>query len=420
MHPPTVKTTLQYSVALIAFVGLLGAIWMVGRDGLSARFAEDALDRNLLVSADRAIALNNLSPEAFYARASLYRKSGRIADAIRDLERAVSLKSGDYFLRLELGYARYQSGDIKGATLDFEAATRLAPFYAQPRWYLGNMLLEAGQLDEGFAELRRAVTSDPSYLPQAIQLATAAFDGDPVSIVKAVKTESWGSRLVLARHLIQHGHLSPAMELFRTGKDIPTADLRSLQSELQAAKQFAEAHEVWLIEKGIDRSQANEGSISDGGFEREIAADSIGFTWQIDPRLEKIRISRDFNEFHSGTSSLRVVYDGNSQPSVKVASHLVLVESDKNYRLSFAAQTKKMVTGGLPVVMITDATSGRVLGQSSALPEGSSGWKEYLVELKTGPETKAVLLSMQRSGCSSSPCPAFGEVWFDDFKLQKQ
>ena len=68
--------------------------------------------------------------------------------------------------------------------MDFEAAVRLAPFYAQPRWYLGNMLLQAGRLDEGFAELRRAVKSDPSYLPDTIQRATEAFAGDSGAIAK--------------------------------------------------------------------------------------------------------------------------------------------------------------------------------------------------------------------------------------------
>ena len=211
------------------------------------------------------------------------------------------------------------------------------------------------------------------------------------------------------------------MELFRAGKDMPADDVRALLSELLTAKRFADAYEVWLVKKGIDRSQSKETtSISDGGFESEIDPDATGFEWQLERRLERIRASRDSKEFHNGGYSLRVDYDGNSNPSTKVVSQLVLVEPNTDYRLSFAAQTGDIVTGGLPLITVTDATDGHLLAQSSALPEGTSSWRNYEVDCKTAPDTRAVMISIQRGGCSSSPCPAFGRVWFDDFSWRSR
>jgi hypothetical protein len=278
------------------------------------------------------------------------------------------------------------------------------------------MFLQAGSLDEGFAELRRAVKSDPSYLPDTIQRAAEAFDGDPGAIVKAVGTESSQTRFALARYFIQHDNIPAAMELFRAGKDMPADDVRALLTELLTAKRFADAYEVWLAKKGIDPSRSKETpSISEGGFENEIEPDAIGFEWQLERRLERIRANRDSHEFHSGGYSLRIDYDGNSNPSTKVISQLVLVETTTDYRLSFAAQTGDMVTGGLPLITITDATDGHLLAQSSGLPGGTSSWRNYEIDCKTTGNTQAVIIGIQRAACSSSPCPAFGHVWFDDF-----
>lgn len=389
----------------------------MGRDGLSRLAAKDALDHELMASADEAVSLNRTSPEAYYARASLYRKSGHTPEAIKDLERAADLSRGDHFLRLELGYTRYQAGDIKGATLDFEAATQLAPFYAQPRWYLGNMLLQAGRVDEGFAELRRAAKSDPAYLTDTIQLATEAFGGDPSAIVKAVNPESSQTRLALERYFIQQDNIPAAMELFRAGKDMPPADLHALLSELLTAKRFADAYEVWLeTTASVDRPTSKDApSISNGGFEGEINSGAMGFDWQLGRLQETTRVSRDSKEFYGGGHSLRLDYDGDSNPTTSVVSQLVLVEQNKNYRLSFAAQTKDMVTGGLPLITITDAADGHVLAKSRALPEGTTSWRNYELDCKTAPDTRAVVIGIQRVACSSNPCPAFGRVWFDDF-----
>jgi tetratricopeptide (TPR) repeat protein len=392
----------------------------VGRDGLSNKFVKDALDREQLVLADKAISLNKSNPDAYYARAVLYRKNGQTSEAIKDLERAVELRSRDHFLRLELGYTRYQAGDIKGATVDFEAAVRLAPFYAQPRWYLGNMLLQAGSRDEGFAELRRAVRSDPSYLPDTIQRATEAFAGDASGIVKAVGTDSADTRLALERYFIQNDNLAAAMELFRTGKDMPADDARILLSDLLNAKRFADAYEVWLVVKGIalpPRKQTP--TLLDGGFESEIEPEAIGFAWrQIDHGPEKIRALRDSKEYHNGSYSLRVEYDGNSNPATTVVSQLVLVEPNTEYRLDFVAQTKDIVTGGLPLITVTDATDGHLLTRSNALPGGTDHWQNYEVHCRTSSTAEAVIIGIQRAQCSSTPCPAFGRAWFDDFTWQ--
>src|SRR5437762_9495085 len=157
--------------------GLIGVLvcvlgmWNAGRAGLSAALSDYGTRNRLPAPAAEAVRLSPLDPEARLSRASILLKVGRIADAINDLENAVTLRPGDYILWLELGHAREQSGDEEGALAAFKEASRLAPNYARPHWELGHLQLRAGRLDQAFAEFRLAAQSRPALLPEVINLA---------------------------------------------------------------------------------------------------------------------------------------------------------------------------------------------------------------------------------------------------------
>ena len=48
---------------------------------------------------------------------------------------------------------------------------KLAPSYAYPRWYLGNLLLRTDRYEEGFAELQRASEENGQFQSQLFNLA---------------------------------------------------------------------------------------------------------------------------------------------------------------------------------------------------------------------------------------------------------
>ena len=89
--------------------------------------------------------------------------------------------------------------------------------------------------------------------------------------------------------------------------------------------------------------------------------------------------------------------------------------------MSFYARTENVKTGGPPVVVVSDASGpdARVLAQTPALPQGTNAWQEYEVEFAAPLKTEAVLVSVRRQSCETSPCPMFGRVWLDDFSLRK-
>ena len=107
--------------------------------------------------------------------------------ALAEYEKAVSLSPSDYRFWMSLGAAREQAGDIARAEPALRQAVALAPSYAYPRWYLGNLLLRSGRYDEGFDELRKAGEAAPEELrPQMFNLIWQIYGDDFESMRKAV------------------------------------------------------------------------------------------------------------------------------------------------------------------------------------------------------------------------------------------
>ena len=103
-----------------------------------------------------------------------------------------------------------------------------------------------------------------------------------------------------------------------------------------------------------------------------------------------------------------------------MVSQLVLVTPETRYRLNFAARTESLVSGGLPLVVLKDATSDRPkIAQSGLLSQGTQGWREYSIDFDTTDTTVAITVNIQREPCSSNPCPIMGRAGFDNFSIKR-
>lgn len=422
---------ISYLLAACCLLACLSLTWLSARAGASRLFSgfvvkasmlPETEPESLLPSAEEASRLTPRDPEAFRARGVAYLAMGKAADSAREYEHAAALRPQHYLLWLDLGRARDQADDLEGAIVALREAVRLAPFFAQPRWQLANVLFRAERYQEAFPELRLAIAGDPTLLPLGLELAWAASGGDVRSVEQLIQPTNSNARLTLARFLAKHGKALEAVELFRGTGGINEADQRALLVELLATKKYSAAYDVWASGRaGIDSSNHGVGLVTDGGFEGKISRNDPGFGWQANWQISTVRIMFDDKEKHEGKQSLRFEWNGNSNPVSQLLTQLIVVEPNAHYRLRFSALTKDIVSGGLPVIAVSDASSAEyhLLGQSSPLKETEREWHDYEVEFKTGEATEAVLVSLQRQPCPNTPCPIFGRLWLDAFSLQK-
>ncbi|HEV7858169.1 MAG TPA: tetratricopeptide repeat protein [Pyrinomonadaceae bacterium] len=347
--------------------------------------------------------------------------AGELAAANLHYEEAVRLSPRDYRLWIELGLARERAGDAARGEQALRRGVELAPAFASPRWFLGNLLLRAGRTDEAFNELREACQSDESLRAQTINLAWHVYGEDTEALLKAVGDSS-AARARLAAYLSGRGESVEAMRLWSdlnaTEKQEQRETGEALMKSMLDAKQYLFALELERGLAGADANIPNIGEVRNAGFESEVALGGAHpFEWHI-KNPPQARIEIDAAQKHSGGHSLRVVFNARTYADF---SQLVPVEPATSYRFECFVRTAELQSVSLPLIEIVDETDGRVLAASAPLPAGNHEWQPLSIfNFKTGPQTQAVTIRTNREPCTAGAgCPILGTVWYDDFRLQR-
>jgi hypothetical protein len=414
------QTPIRLLLLLLAIGLCVWAITATARLGLSRIFVKYSLTTGNLMVAEKAIEMAPKDADTHRARAAVSTLF-QPAESAMELERAVALRPVDYSQWVELGLVRDQLGDQTGALAAFDEAVKHAPFYAVPRWQRGNLLLRMGRYDSGFADLNQAAQSNPEYIPSFIDLAWNLSHGDPKVVEQLVQVNSKTAHTTMAKFFANHGKPQEAMSQLQAAGSVDDDTRRQLIDALLGKESFSEAYQVWCAANGLESAGPQSGTqILDGGFEGTLNFDEGGFSWHIPSRLQSAKVSLDSSQPQTGAKNLRIEFAGDSNPGAGLVSQLILVEPARHYKINFAARSQNIVTGGLPFLTVTDASgSHKTLGQSPHLSKGTTNWSVMSLEFTTQPMTKAVVLTIQREGCSTSPCPIFGAISLDSFSIEQ-
>jgi hypothetical protein len=363
----------------------------------------------------QAVQLTPMDPESHLASAEMLNRAGQPAESILEVEKAIALRPSDYSLWLALGLLRDQNGDTTAALAAFDEAVKRAPFYAQPRWQRGNVLLRSGQYEAAFKDLNQASRSEPELIPNLIDLAWSMSKGDPKLTEQLAQVDTDRRRIAFARLLVRHGNATESLAQFKAIRLVPGEIRGELLGQLLAKDAFKEAYEIWKS----DQPGNTESLIHDGGFEAPLTFDQGGFGWRVTRTMPGVTLAVDSSKTHTGSKSLRLEFTGDSTAESPVVSQLILVEPSRRYRISFAARPENVVSGGLPIVAIKAAGANSQLGHSPPLSKGTRDWEVLSFEFDVPGQTTAIFVSVQRENCATSPCPAFGSIWLDSFSVKQ-
>jgi len=341
--------------------------------------------------------------------------------AVAEFQRAVQLRPRDYYLWMMLGVTEDQNGDQQTALFALQQSVSLAPTYAKPHWQLGNLLLRMNQIDQAFAELRRAASESSELLPNVIDLAWGVYDGNVNTVLTIVPPETDAARLELAIFFARHQQSSIAADQFLAARAAPARKAEVLLAELLTARAFGDAYRVWARMHGLPATEAT-GAIRDAGFESPITVDEAGFGWQIAPDVTNVTMSIDESVHQSGARSLRVDFHGDSNPQSPLLTQIILVKPSTHYHLGLAALTKDFVSAADPVITLTDSSDpeNAVLAKSTALRSDANVWRDFTTDFTTSANTQAITLTLTRQACTNNPCPAIGTLWLDSLSIESR
>jgi tetratricopeptide (TPR) repeat protein len=402
----------------LAIAGCLMAIRAALTYGAAHVLITYSLSSGNVAAARKATQLTPNNAEAHFAGAAVLSLSGAPDQSTAELDQAAALRPADYSLWMQLGLLRDQTGDTVGALLAFDEAVKRAPYYAQPRWDRGNVLVRSQQYDAAFKDLTEAAQSNPELMPGLIELAWGLSRGDVKLTEQLAQINTEKMRIAFAKLLVRKGRAQDAIAQFGGAANVPESLKQELTDQLIGKGAFKEAFEVWRGGQGISQGNGSPGpSIYDGGFEGTLSFGEGGFAWRVPRDLQATSISLDSSQPHSGVRSLRIEFGGNSNAAI---TQLILLAPATHYRINFAARSQEVVTGGLPYLAVSDASGDlKRLGQSVPLAKGTTNWQPYSFEFTTTSSSSAVVLSLQRENCSTSPCPIFGSVSLDSFSIEQ-
>ena len=419
--PAKVLATLTLLLALLASWFVVR--WYVGNT--IAEYFQPETHR--LETAQMAVGLAPNDPLPHWRLGNLAQKElppDQISLVVTEYGKAVSLSPNDYRLWMEFGQALEQAGQFEKAEKALREAVKLAPSYAYPHWYLGNLLLRTDRYPEGFAELQRASGANDQFLNQLFNLAWQVNKDDFDSLGAAVGNTP-GVRAAFSDYLTKRAHYDEGLRFWNTLSETEKRESRlaadSIISTLVANQRYHQAMEVWNEVAPGPTYYADLGHILDRGFEDNLAhGPGAVFGWQVQSNSQ-VQVGIDANQGHTGNRSLRVFFQVRAHIDAINVSQLVPVKPNSEYDFECYLKTEKLESAETPVVVIANAADDSMLAGSVTAPSGTNNWQRISLSFKTSEKTEAIKVRMLRNSCPDSPvCPIFGTVWYDDFDLKSR
>ena len=397
-------------LCLIALIATSAA-----RHGISNYYADKAFLVESLSFSENAISYQPRNPYAYRSKGMILFTNKDYDGAAEAFENAIKLRENDYLLWLHLGLCREKLGQFDAAVAAYERAIVLAPSYSQPKYNLGLTQFNRGRYDGAFRILSEAAANDIELYPSLLDLADTAFRNDPHAIENAVRASSYDAKKVVVGYLIGKNLMTDNIRSFLLSSELDKKDRDGFIRSLINRGDFQIAREVWLTTVNFDAADRNQ-LIFDGGFEKTNESDEIGFGWKIDQTASALVVRVSEKEFRSGARSLVLKFAGDVELNRRLISQLTHVLPRRKYRLTFFFRSAEMISAGPPAVVVSDAMSNKTLARSAVIQTTQAEWKESVVDFEVS-DTQAVVISLQRPSCTSSPCPLFGELSLDDFSL---
>jgi hypothetical protein len=307
-----------------------------------------------------------------------------------------------------------------------EAALRaaLAAVPQSPRaaWRLANFLLQQGRQEESYPFFRTAASADVSLLDSLLELSWKLLD-DPLRIYDDLVPRDSASRVTYLYFLIlKKQQLRAAYPVWE--RIVPIRNEAAVHvgetyvAALAAAGMGDLAEQGWRdLNAGLDPPSPADERIVNGDFERPLR--NAGLDWRIETG-PGYRVSLDNFEANSGSRSLRVDFDGTTNPEFAAVYQWVPVEPNTEYALMADMKTANLSTssGAFLWLGTRAAPAGESWEQSTPELVGSTPWTRETLTVQTGPGTRVLSIQLCRHQSTKLNNLLQGTVWLDGVSLR--
>ena len=340
--------------------------------------------------------------------------------AVADLERAIKddpLSAHDW---MDLAAAYEDAGDIPRARAAFERAKSVYPSSGEVAWLYGNFLLRRQEYDAGYAQVQRAVNSDPTLLPLAITRTWRANQDVQILLDRVIPPN--GSGYFQALDFLATNHQLDAalvvwQRLLAQGKPIALSRAFPFLTELIQQERSEDARRVWLealAAAGLPHEPPrNHSLVWNGDFSQDFANGGLDWHWD-----GPAGVMVDFDSVPSGRSgrSLRLDFSGGINVDLLDPYQYVPVEPSRAYRFHASLRTQSLTTESGARMSIQEPfhRSPELLSENLM---GTHPWTSVDADLMTGPDTHFLRIRLRRIPSRLFDNKLGGSVWLADVSL---
>jgi tetratricopeptide (TPR) repeat protein len=328
-------------------------------------------------------------------------------------------RSDTYWMSLADAYeAIGQPDQADGA---FKNARSAHPISSDVAWRYGNFLLRQQNYPEAFAEIRRALITDPTLTSQAVS-ECSRITGDVAGTLESIlpgqsayyetalgyfiSQNQTDAALIAWNRLLQ---LKPSLKMQQT---VPLADM------LLHEQQVGDAVTVWRQALAAtawpDNANPNSSLVFNGGFEHELL--NGGFDWREDT-IAGATYSSDTSIVRTGARSVRVTFDGSANINFQHLWEFIPVEPNRSYRFAAYLRLDQISTDSGIRFLIFDPFHPAAPQIQTPSLVGSQPWSPVEQDFVTGPETHLIVIALRRAPSWKFDNKLSGTVWVDDVSL---
>jgi hypothetical protein len=346
-------------------------------------------------------------------------------ESVRRLRRATELSPYSRFYWDDLASTCQSQGDLQCADRAAERLVSLCPMVPFYRELAARSCVRAKRLDESVAQFRRLLELDPSYASDTWDSLRTVMG--PELIFQKVLADSADSNLKVGYvdYLSAQGDNDPAYRIWRLIAASPGrftfSSARPYLDRLIELGRIEEAGRVWqdLERLGIvKRSGADEKGnlIFNGDFEQLPL--NAGLDWRWSDQMADLAVDFAAYGAYHGAHCLRVDFTVPRNQDYEPVYQFVPVLPNRTYELQAYVRSKDIVSSTGPALRAADT---RQPGFEDAVTEptlGTTDWRPVRLIFTTGPETRAVRLSVWRPRGRVFPMEITGSFWVDAVSLK--
>jgi tetratricopeptide (TPR) repeat protein len=405
------------------FAALLLASALLLFQAIEIWIADNRLESGQPAQMQRAAALTPGDADAWDRLGRFYLMSlydPNIPLAVTDLEKAVKLDPLSDHYWMDLADAYDATGNQPKAQEAYDHAREVYPTSALVSWNYGNFLLREGKASEGYAEIQRAVRSDPTLLPLAMsRVWHATHDVNQLlAHVLPVSVDSYFGALdyFASIHQAQPG-MVVWQKLIAFGTPLPLGRTFPFMDELIAEGDSDDARLVWneAATSAGDTHLAvtSESLISDGSFQSGFPNGGLGWRWQ--PEIGMV-IDFDAATPTGKGRSIRMDFSGGANAVVESPSQFVAVDPGHTYHFHAVMRTDEITTDSGMRFYVSDAAHSGLDVKTDNLT-GTHSWTNIDVDIPAGPQTHFLLVRVFRDASGLFDNKLSGSAWIADLSL---